>query len=172
MSPSAFILAAAILGLMLFPTLGHGQAAAEYGLAASKSTAITSRASSSMGSRTRSIYGGVSRRTTLRVPPPPSKNLQAVMQENREKLAAKSQNGGTVHVESVPTKAAIAVDGELVDYAPADLKLPEGTHLIELTNPGFVPWRMEVSVNRQESTSVTAHLENRYRSSITISFQE
>jgi len=94
------------------------------------------------------------------------------MQENRQKLAAKSQNGGTVRVESVPAKATIAVDGELVDYAPAELRLPEGTHLIELTHPGFVPWRMEVSVNRQESTSVTAHLENQYKSSITISFQD
>ncbi len=94
------------------------------------------------------------------------------MQENRERLEKQSENGGgVVHVESVPANATIVVDGDPVGKAPTDLKLPEGKHSIELTHPRFEPWKMEVTVNPQESTSVTAKLENKYKSSITISIQ-
>lgn len=74
-----------------------------------------------------------------------------------------------VLIESVPAKATIWVDGEPVGQAPAELKLPQGQHLIELTHPRYEPWRMEVTVSPQESTSVRAQLESKYRSSITLS---
>ncbi len=161
-----------IVSVILCPGLVLGQAAVEYGMSASHSTAMTSRALSSVGSRFQSALS-VGKLTPLRVPPPPTKNLQMVMHENRQKLEAQSQTGGgVVHIESLPAKAAISVDGRLVGSAPTDLKLPAGKHLIELTQPGYEPWRIEVSANPQESTSVTAQLESRYRSSITLSFDQ
>jgi len=163
---------AAVWAGVFFPVLVRAQAAVEYGMAASKSTAIASSASRAISSRTRSTYSRTARQTTLKVPSPTSKNLQTVMQENRQQLAARSdQGGGTVRVESVPAKAMIMVDGRPVDYAPADLQLPAGKHIIELNHPDFLPWRMEVSVSPQESTIVTAPLENKYRSSVTIAIR-
>jgi hypothetical protein len=163
---------AAVWAGLFFPALVRAQAAAEYGMAASKSTAMASSASKSISSRISSSYSRTARQTSLKVPSPTSKNLQTVMQENRQQLAARSdQGGGTVRVESVPAKAMITVDGRPVDYAPADLQLPAGKHIIELNHPDFLPWRMEVSVSPQESTAVTAQLENKYRSSVTVSIR-
>lgn len=146
----------------------HGQAAVEYGVAASKSTAMTSRAATAIGSRVQSAFKG-SQRTPLKIPPPASKNLDSVMQENRQKLEEKGkQGGGVVHVESVPAHATIAVDGQPVGYSPLELKLPEGKHQIELTRPDFETWKMEVTASPQESTAVTARLQNRYRGAVTL----
>ncbi len=94
------------------------------------------------------------------------------MDENRAKLASGSANGGgSVQIESVPDKATILVDGAPVGLAPMEVKLPAGKHLIELTHPRFDPWYMEVTVNAQESTSVTAQLEKKYKSTVTLSFE-
>jgi len=97
--------------------------------------------------------------------------METVMQENRTKLEKASESGGgAVEIASKPEKATVLVDGEPVGYAPMELKLPEGKHLIELTHPGCDSWQMEVAVNAHESTSVTAKLEKKYKSSVTISF--
>jgi hypothetical protein len=157
-----------VLVQAVFVLSAFGQAAVEYGAAASKSTAITSRAGTALGSRVQSAFSG-GQRTPLKIPTAASKNLDAVMQENRQKLEEKSkENGGTVHVESVPPRATITVDGQPVGYSPLDLKLPEGKHQIELTRPDFEPWRIEVTASPQESTSVKAPLKNRYRGAVTI----
>jgi len=172
MKRHTFITASILLAGALLPALAFAQAAVEYGMAASKSTGMASRASSFGSSRMSAASRGVSRQTKLLIPGPASKNLQSVMQENRQRLAARSaQGGGVVLIESVPAKATISVNGEPVGEAPAELKLPGGKHLIELTHPRYEPWRMEVTVSPQESTSVTAQLENKYRSSITLSIR-
>lgn len=94
------------------------------------------------------------------------------MDENRQRLEAASKAaGGTVQIESVPDKATIMVDGNPVGLSPAELKLPPGKHLIELVHPRFDIWQMEVLVSAQESTSVTAKLEKKYKSTVTISFK-
>jgi hypothetical protein len=170
MKNQAFTTVSVALAVSLFPALALAQAAVGYGMAASNSAGMASRGSSSATSRSRSVSRAVSGR--LQLPPPPSKNLQTVMDENRQRLATESQKGGgRVQIESVPAKATIAVDGEPVGHSPAELLLPEGKHLIELTHPRFEPWRMEVMVSPRESTAVTAQLENKYRSSITLSIQ-
>ncbi len=156
----------------LVPSAAYPQAAVEYGMAASKSTAAASRASSSMRSSVKSIPRQPAARGKLVIPPLATKNLQTVMNENREKLEAESKKGGgTVQIESVPDKATIAVDGAPVGQSPAELMLPAGKHLIELTHPRFDPWYMEVTINAQESTSVTAQLERKYKSTVTLSFK-
>jgi hypothetical protein len=153
---AAFLLAAV-------PSAAWAQAAIGYGMAASKSTAIATKARPLVDSRGKRLAGQIQNRTVT------AKPLPVVMEENRKKLAEKSaQAGGTVHIESVPAKAAVAVDGDPVAYTPADLKLPEGKHSIELTHPGCLAWGMEISVNRMESTAVKAELEEKYKSNITL----
>ena len=157
-----------VLVQAVFVLSAYGQAAVEYGAAASKSTAMTSQAATALGSRVQSAFSG-GQRTPLKIPTAASKNLDAVMQENRQKFEEKGkETGGTVHVESVPRGATIAVDGQPVGYSPLDLKLPEGKHQLELTRPDFEPWRMEVTASPQESTSVKAPLKNRYKGVVTI----
>ena len=170
MKKHALMIANILLAGSLLPAVAYAQAAVEYGMAASKSTAMVSRASSYAASRSRSVSRAVSGR--LQAPPPASKTLATVMEENRQKLEVESQRGGgLLQIESVPAKATILVDGDPVGQAPTELKLPEGKHRIELTHPRYEPWRMEVTVSPQESTSVTAQLENKYRSSITLSIR-
>lgn len=94
------------------------------------------------------------------------------MNENRAKLEGKSQSGGgMVKIESNPEKATVSVNGDPVGFSPMEIKLPGGKQLIELTHPRCDPWYMEVTVNAQESTSVTAKLERKYKSMVTISFE-
>jgi len=157
---------------MLFPPSASSQAAIGYAGAASNSASMVTGASSRMRSA-----GNTSRRqplskSTFKIPGPPSKSLETVMEENRAKFASESQaGGGVVEIGSKPEKATVSVDGAPVGFAPMEIKLPEGKHLIELTHPRFDPWTMEVAVNAQESTSVTAQLERKYKSSVTISFE-
>jgi hypothetical protein len=172
MKSKAFITAGVFLTGVTLPALALAQAAAEYGMAASKSAGMASRTSTYATSRSRSVSRTVTQRTRLLVPPAPTKNLQTMMEENRQKLEADSRKGGgSVLIESVPSKATISVNGEPVGQSPMEVKLPEGKHLIELTHPRYEPWQMEVMVSPQESTSVTAQLENKYRSSITLSIR-
>jgi hypothetical protein len=156
-----FLMAGLLLAAL--PSAAWAQAAVGYGMAASKSTAIATKARPLYSSRGKQLASKIQSRTGT------AKPLPVVMEENRKKLEERSaQGGGTVHVESLPEKAAVAVDGDPVAYTPADLKLPEGKHSIELTHPGYLPWGMDISVNRMESTEVKAELEDKYKSSITL----
>lgn len=158
-----WILFVAAILLAALPKSAPAQAAIGYGMAASKSTSMAASARPLYDSRSKQLAAKIQERTGT------AKPLPVVMEENRKKLAEKSaQAGGTVHIESVPGKAAVTVDGDPVAYAPADLTLPEGKHLIELTRPGYLPWQMEISVSRLESTSVKAELEEKYKSNITL----
>jgi type IV secretory pathway protease TraF len=157
---------------LLIPTAAFPQAAVEYGAAASKSTALGAQAGSSMRSSTRTNPRQPITRGKFVIPPLPIKNLEIIMEENRQKLADQSKaGGGTLHVESNPAKASVIVDGKPVGVSPLDLKLPQGKHLVELTHPRYDVWSMEVTVSPNESTSVTAQLETRYKSTITLSIQ-
>ena len=155
---------------VLVPSTAFPQAAAEYGMAASQSTAAASRASSSMRSSVRTNPRQPAGRGRLVIPGPASKNLETVMEENRQKLETESKaGGGTVQIESVPANATVSVNGNPVGFAPIELKLPQGKQLIELTHPRYDPWQVEVMVNAHESTKYTAPLEKKYKSSVTLS---
>ena len=95
------------------------------------------------------------------------------MEENRRKLEAGGRKtGGVVHIESVPRKATILVDGAPIAYTPADLKIPEGKHVIELRRPASLPWRKEISLTRGERLSLSAELQDKYKSVLTFSIQK
>ncbi len=170
----AFLMAAFLLGAL--PSAVWAQAAVGYGMAASKSTAIGTKMRSLTDSRGKQLATKIQNRTdtarkgTARTSTTgTAKPLPVIMEENRKKLENESaQSGSSVHIDSVPEKAVVAVDGEPVAYTPVDLKVPEGKHKIELTHPEYLPWDTEISVNKIESTSVKAELEVKYKSSITL----
>jgi hypothetical protein len=156
-----FLMTAFLVGAL--PSAVWGQAAVGYGMAASKSTAIGAKMRPLTDSRGKQLA------TTIQDRAGTAKPLPVVMEENRKKLEKESaESGGSIHIESVPEKAAVAVDGEPVAYTPVDLKVPEGKHKIELTHPDYLPWETEISVKKIESTSVKAELEEKYKSSITL----
>ena len=153
---AAFLLAAV-------PSAAWAQAAIGYGMAASRSTTMATSAQRLYQGRMRPLASRMQTRTAT------GKPLPVVMEENRKKLVEESaQTGGKVRVESVPAKAAVAVDGNPVAYTPTELTLPRGKHEIALTRPDYLPWRIEISVNSMESTEVTAELGTLYKSSITL----
>ena len=145
-----FLMAAFLLGAL--PPAAWAQAAVGYGMAASKSAAIGAKMRPLTDSRGKQLAMKIQGRTGTTST---AKPLPVIMDENRKKMEEKgAQAGGSIHIESVPEKAAVAVDGKPVAYTPADLKIPEGKHVIELTHPDYVPWETEISVNKIESTSV------------------
>jgi hypothetical protein len=154
---------------LLISSPAFPQAAVEYGAAASRSTTMGAQAGSSMRSSTR---GKPATRGRYLTPAPTTKNMEVVMEENRQKLAESSKaGGGTVQIDSMPKKATVTVDGNPVGFSPLEVKLPEGKHLVELALPQYDAWGMEVTVSPNESTSVTAQLYKKYKSSITLSIQ-
>jgi len=157
----SFLMMAFFLGAL--PSALWGQAAVGYGMAASKSTAIGTKMRPLTDSRGKQLATRIQDRVGT------AKPLPVVMEDNRKKLEREgAESGGSIHIESVPEKAAVAVDGAPVAYTPADLQIPEGRHRIELTHPGCLPWETEISVKKIESTSVKAELEEKYKSSITL----
>ena len=49
-------------------------------------------------------------------------------------------------VTSTPENAEIYVDGAFVGNAPANLRLPEGIHIIEAKMAGFASYKKEIRV--------------------------
>jgi len=152
------------LALGAFPSSARAQAAAEYGVLAGHSGVVTTKIASGLGSKTRQL----DERQGARL-----KSVESTMEENRRQLEAKAQKqGGAVHVDSAPQRATILVDGAPVAYTPADLKIREGKHVIELKRPASLPWRKEISLSRGEKLSLNGQLEDKYKSVLTFSIQK
>jgi hypothetical protein len=75
--------------------------------------------------------------------------------------APNSSNGeGKVAVESSVPNAEVLVDGKFVGSAPlATLVLAAGTHTIEVTAKGYLPWKRDLTLERGATTRVMADLE-------------
>lgn len=149
------------LATILPATKARGQAAAEYGILSSKSATAATKASTVMGPRLKPLGERLER--------PESKSPLSQMQQNRRSLEAKAAQGGaTLRVDSTPAKARVSVDGVVVAFTPADLKLPEGGHSVEVIQPGYLPWKQQVSLAPGETQSLKAELENKYKSAVTL----
>ena len=67
---------------------------------------------------------------------------------------------GEVAVSSNVPNAEVSVDGKFMGNAPlASLKLPPGTHALEVTSKDYAPWRRELMVVQGSATRVMAQLE-------------
>ena len=152
------------LALGAFSSSARAQAAAEYGVLAGHSGVVTTKIGAGLGSKTRQL----DERQGARL-----KSVEGTMEENRRQLEAKAQKqGGAVHIDSAPQKATILVDGAPIAYTPADLKIPEGKHVVELTRPTSLPWRKEISLSRGEKLSLNGELQDKYKSVLNFSIQK
>ena len=171
------LLFAACVGISLAATsrAAYAQAAASYGMAAGSSAATTAKAASSVNRATNNlagrVAGAVSESGAKYASRSLSKPYEVVMDENRKELENASKDRGTLHIESTPTKATVFIDGKPVAKTPADLKVPEGKHIVELKEFESVDWQKEVTVARDEKLNLQPELKKRYQSAITVSFK-
>jgi hypothetical protein len=87
---------------------------------------------------------------------PPKMTTQG--DEIRARVAALQQLPGKLHVMSVPTGAAFAVDGKpQANPAPTDVEVPPGHHTLHFTAQGFDPLDKDVDVTyaSKQDLSVT-----------------
>ena len=124
----ALILATVVMLGEAWSLPARAQAAASYAIAASKSTAMASKARPLVTPKATPLTKlKLTKQSLGRTSP----TLPDVMGENRQKLEAKGgPSAGSLRVESLPGKATVSVDGAPVAYTPADLKLPEGNHVV------------------------------------------
>jgi TonB family protein len=79
--------------------------------------------------------------------------------EVRLDLARAAPASGTAAVVSNPVGAQVLVDGSPAGQTPvSDLKLPSGTHEIEVSKEGFETWRGNVAIRSGKATRVEAVL--------------
>ena len=156
------VAAAACVGLA---TTAHAQAAAEYGLAASHSAGATAKAGTKLGDAlNRQNNQTASKLANVR---------ESRMKDNRREVEAKAgETPGKLHIESTPAKGTVYVDGVVVAYTPADLKLSPGAHRIEIAHAGFFNLKKEITVQRGDNPALKAALEDEYKSELKISIQQ
>jgi PEGA domain-containing protein len=148
-----------------FATLAHGQAAAEYGMAAGHSATVTTGVAKKLSN----ALNKTNQQTASKL----STGRQSQMSDNRRQLATKAGAApASIHVESTPDKSTIYVDGAAVAYTPADLKLPTGKHQIEIAHAGFLNWKKEVTLERGDNPALKAGLESEYKSELKLSIQQ
>lgn len=153
------------LGLLSSAPVAFGQAAASYGVAASKSAGMTAAAGKKLGNQAKRSSKSLERRL--------SRATTSTMEQNRKKFAeAARDSGATLKVESAPEKAMVTVDGEPVGHTPIELILPEGTHRVRVAAAGFEPWEKETEMKGDGNLSLRAELKKRYKSNITVSFDD
>jgi hypothetical protein len=108
-----------------------------------------------------------------RVDPPDADDVQATIERLRAeaetaRLAADQRpTTGTLRLRVSEGGAAILVDGESAGESPLDvpMALAPGSHPVELTREGYVPFRASVSIDRGVTSAAFAQLEpeTRYR---------
>jgi len=64
-----------------------------------------------------------------------------------------------VMVNSVPDGADITVDGKYSGSTPSTLRLPAGSHVVEVAKGGFGPWKRTISVDAGGQVTVDATLQ-------------
>ena len=60
---------------------------------------------------------------------------------------------------STPPGAEITLDGKYAGSTPSGIALAPGTHTVELTLPGFAPWKRDLAVSEGSDLTVNAALE-------------
>ena len=175
MSKRTLLGLALALTLASLPPSAFPQAAAEYSTTTGSAATSATKAGSAINQGTNALAGRLqkSMEKTLDSPSVGTPRRVNTMEENRKKLELKSQaGGGLIHIDSVPAKATVLIDGSSVAYTSADLKIPNGKHTIEVADPTHLPWRKEVTLNHGENLSFKPQLEEKYKSEIVLSFQQ
>jgi formylglycine-generating enzyme required for sulfatase activity len=59
-------------------------------------------------------------------------------------------NWADVTISAIPQNASVLIDGNLAGTTPLEIQILEGTHLVELTAPGFKTWTTQLAVLANE----------------------
>lgn len=175
MSRQTVLVLGAIFTFAALPPSAFPQGAVEYGIITSGAATSAAKTGSAINRGTKGLAGRLQGTMGKSVESTEDKTYRIAntMEENKKKLEEKSQaGGGTIHVDSVPAKATVLVDGDRVAYTPADLKIPGGKHNIEVTDPTHLPWHKEITLSRGESISLKPTLEKKYKSEMILSIQQ
>jgi hypothetical protein len=78
-------------------------------------------------------------------------------------VAATETSRATVKCKfnSTPAGADITLDGKYVGNAPSSIAVESGTHLVEMTMPGFSTWKRQLTVYAGSDVDVNATLQKR-----------
>jgi len=108
-----------------------------------------------------------------RVDPPDAEEVQATIVRLRSEAEAirlasdQRPTTGTLRLRVSETGASIALDDQSVGQSPLDVPMPlePGSHRLELTRDGYVPFRASVDIERGVTSAAYAQLEpeTRYR---------
>ncbi|HLY62058.1 MAG TPA: PEGA domain-containing protein [Terriglobia bacterium] len=175
MSRKILLGCALTLTFALLPSAAFPQAAVEYSITTSGSATSAAKMGSVLSQGAKTMAGHVQRSMgkSLESPKGTANRSVNTMEENKKNLERKSRSGGgTVHIESAPGKATVLVDGSRVAYTPADLKIPNGKHSIEVNDPTHLTWRKEVTIAGGENLSFNPTLEEKYKSEMILSIQQ
>lgn len=84
---------------------------------------------------------------------------QAQRQTEPAVAPASSTVKGTLSVTAEPDNAEIFVDGLFIGNSPATLRLPEGTHVVEVKKDGLRAYRQEVHVTGDSALTLRVRLQ-------------
>ena len=162
-------LAAAALAMAVCTPLARAQAATEYTLGASKAATNAAAVGNAMTRSLSKATDKLSENLKSQVRESPKQ----VMKENRAKFEKDAADGGgTLHLTSEPSDAAVFIDGRLVARTPAEVKVREGRHSIKMTRPDRDEWTEQVTVGKGQDVDVNAKLVNSNPSVINLSFAD
>ncbi len=91
--------------------------------------------------------------------PPVQATPKAPPATNNAALPAIGSNAGFVNVTAPDETCEIFVDGKFVGNAPARVRMPAGSHLVEVKKPGFKDYRREVTTSPGSDLTLRAVLE-------------
>jgi len=163
------------LTIASLPPNAFPQAAAEYSTTTGSAATSATKAGAAINQGSNALAGRLQKSIGTAVGTEKVNVYRKVntMEESRKKLELKSHaGGGIIHIDSVPAKATVLIDGSNVAYTPADLKIPTGKHTIEVADPTHLPWRKEVTLSHGANLSFKPQLEEKYKSEIVLSIQQ
>lgn len=168
----------AFLVVLLFTPAAFSQATVEYGGAVSNSSGAGAAVGSAIGRTIQhagDTLGGTTRQSQSEVVGIPRTNpssIETAMRANQQKLETLAgEKGATIQIASVPSKTTLYVDGLVVAFAPTDVRLPIGKHMVELRHPAFLPWREQLSLSGGETVRLEPKLV-RDRTKVFVSFDK
>ncbi len=138
----------------------HGMAPLAEGETAVKPPAVAAAATALPAGR--DVAGRRSRRAEAAPPyQEPAQPGRSDDRAERRRLRDGDPRGGRITIRVQPTDAEVFIDGERwqgPDSSRLVVEVPEGTHRVEVSKPGFERYSVNVQVRRGETTTVNVTL--------------
>lgn len=87
-----------------------------------------------------------------------SKQISSNPPTQSYELDAPTPIQGALNLTSVPSSADVKINGRPAGETPLLTDLLVGSHSVEVSKSGYIPWRKDVTINEGQTTSVAASL--------------